>query len=110
MSDNRKFIIGWLTCRPGAREVLVDLARPYVAACRAEEGCLFFEMNPSIHEPDVVTVAECFASAEAHDAHCRGETFTRFWDRLHDLCLAGRFENIYDARVEPDSADFTARR
>ena len=87
----------------------MPLIGPYVAECRSEEGCLFFEMNPSIHDPDVVTLAECFASGEAHDAHCRREAFLRFWDRLHDLCLEGRFENVYADRVEPDRADFTAR-
>jgi hypothetical protein len=66
-------------------------------------------MNPSIHDPDVVTLAECFASRAAHDEHCRREPFLGFWDRLHDLCLAGRFENIYAEHVEPDSADFTRR-
>ena len=110
MPDGRKFIIGWLRCRPGKRDELVGLLGPYVAACRAEDGCLFFEMNPSIHDPDVVTLAECFATAEAHDVHCQQQTFRRFWDRLHDLCLDGRFENIFADRVEPDSADFTAPR
>jgi quinol monooxygenase YgiN len=108
MPDDRKFIIGWLTCRPGKRDELVALAGPYVAACRAEDGCLFFEMNPSIHEPDVVTVAECFSSAGAHEVHLRQETFQTLWRRLPDLCLSGRFENIFADQVKSDSVDFTA--
>ncbi len=108
-ADRRKFIIGWLTCRPGKRDELVALLGPYVAACRAEEGCLFFEMNPSIDAPDSVTLAECFASREVHEAHLGTETFKAFWDRLHDLCIEGRFENIFPHHVETDTADFTVR-
>ena len=107
--DPRKYIIGWLTCRPGKRDELIPLIRPYVAACLSEEGCVFFEMNPSIHDPDVVTVAECYASREAHEAHLKRETFLRLWGRLHDLCLEGRFLNIFPHHVEPDTADFRTR-
>lgn len=108
-ADTRKFIIGWLTCRPGRRDELVDLIGPYVTACLAEPGCLFFEMNPSIQDPDVVTLAECFASREAHETHLGTETFQAFWERLGELCTGGRFENIYPGVVEPDAVDFTAR-
>jgi len=72
-ADPRKFIIGWLTCRPGKRDELVPLIGPYVAACLAEEG------------------------------------FLRLWERLHDLCLEGRFLNIFPHHVEPDTADFRTR-
>jgi quinol monooxygenase YgiN len=109
MADTRKFIIGWLTCRPGRRDELVALLPDYVAACRAEEGCVFFEMNPSIHDPDAVTLAECFTSGEAHEAHLQRETFRRFWAILPELCLEGRFENIYADHVDQDRTDFTAR-
>jgi quinol monooxygenase YgiN len=108
MSDDRKFIIGWLKCRPGKRDELVALAGPYVTACRAEDGCLFFEMNPSITDPDVMTVAEGFASAGAHERHLQQETFRTLWGRLPDLCLTGKFENIYADHVQSDGADFTA--
>ena len=108
-SDPRKYIIGWLTCRPGRRDELAALIGPYVAACRAEEGCLFFDMNPSVTDPDVVTVAECFASREAHAAHLERETFRLLWDRLYDLCLEGRFLSIFPDHVDPDTADFRTR-
>ena len=48
-NDPPKYIIGWLVCRPGRRDALMELVVPYVAACRREDGCVFFEMNPSVH-------------------------------------------------------------
>ena len=63
----------------------MKLAVPYVATCREEKGCLFFEMNPSFTDPDVVTIAECFESAEAHSAHLRTPWFEAFWAELNHL-------------------------
>jgi quinol monooxygenase YgiN len=104
--DGRKYIIGWLTFPPGGRDAFLAIARPYAAACRAEDGCLFFEMNPSADDPDVVTVTECFRSAAAHDSHLQGALFRGFWPELERRCLRGRFENIVAAAVIPDSAVF----
>ena len=41
----RKYIVGWLTCRPGKREALLAIFAPYARACLAEEGCRFFEVG-----------------------------------------------------------------
>jgi quinol monooxygenase YgiN len=42
-NDPRKYLIGWLVCRPGNRDAMIELVVPYVAACSREEGCVFFE-------------------------------------------------------------------
>ncbi len=105
-TETRKYIIGWLTFAPGKRDDFMRIALPYVAACREEPGCVFFEMNPSVTDPDVVTIAECFESAEAHVAHLRTPRFEAFWAELSRIGLHGRFENIFAGRVEPDAAEF----
>jgi quinol monooxygenase YgiN len=104
--DSRKYIIGWLTLRPGMRDEFMAIARPYVASCLKEEGCLFFEMNPSESGPDIVTLAECFADVEAHTAHLKTPEFQAFWAELGRLALHGRFENIFPDHVVPDAARF----
>jgi hypothetical protein len=48
------------------------------------------------------------SSAGAHEVHLRQETFQTLWRRLPDLCLSGRFENIFADQVKSDSVDFTA--
>ena len=105
-TERRKYIIGWLTFAPGKRDDFMKIAVPYVATCREEEGCVFFEMNPSVTDPDVVTFAECFKTAEAHSAHLRTPWFEAFWSELNRIGRHGRFENIFAGRVEPDFADF----
>ena len=105
-TETRKFIIGWLTFPPDRRAEFLALARPYIATCRAEPGCLFFEMNPSLTDPDTVVISECFASKAAHEAHLATQNFRDFWAALNSLALTGRFENIYASEVILDSATF----
>jgi quinol monooxygenase YgiN len=102
----RKYIVGWLTCRPGRRDALLSAFGSYARACLAEEGCLFFEVGPSIHDENVVVVTECFASPEAHDRHLEGASFLAFRDGLADFCLRGNFENVFPRHVVPDTATF----
>jgi quinol monooxygenase YgiN len=104
--DGRKYIVGWLTMKPGKRDEFLGFARPYVLECRKEEGCLFFEMTPSLDNPDVVVIAECFKDSAAHTLHLESGLFQEFWQRLDTVCLNGRFENVFADRVFPDSADF----
>ena len=108
MSDpeSRKYIVGWLTFPPGNRDGFMALVPAYVAACRAEPDCLFFEMNPSITVPDVITVAECFTSEAAHQAHLEREAFQALWPKLAALATSGRFENIFAGRVAEDAVQF----
>ena len=37
-TERRKYVIGWLTFPPGAREDFMKIALPYAAACREEEA------------------------------------------------------------------------
>jgi quinol monooxygenase YgiN len=105
-TETRKYIVGWLTFPPGNRDRFMELAPAYVRACLAEPGCLFFEMNPSVTDPDVVTVAECFASETAHATHLAAENFKAFWPALAELAISGRFENVFAGRVAPDEVHF----
>ena len=41
-----KYVIGWLKLRPGARDELMTLARPFVAETLKEDGMIFFEFHP----------------------------------------------------------------
>ena len=104
--DERKYIIGWLKLKPGKRGELMALAPAYAKMCREEVGCLFFEMNPSVDDADVVVVAECFKSVVAHEAHLETPWFQKLWAELDRIGVTGRFENIVGGRVDVDTADF----
>ena len=104
--DGRKYIVGWLKLKPGRREAVLAIARAYVEACRREPGCLFFEMVPSLDDPDGLVIAECFADAAAHATHLETLGFASFWNVLNREGVSGRFENIIAGQVTPDGARF----
>jgi quinol monooxygenase YgiN len=106
--DSRKYIIGWLALKPGQGRGFVKVAQAYAAGCRKEDGCIFFEMNQSIDDPDVFVVAECFRDAEAHEAHLKRPLFLETWKHLESIGLNGKFENILADAVIADSATFGA--
>ncbi|MCG6858702.1 MAG: antibiotic biosynthesis monooxygenase [Salaquimonas sp.] len=106
LKDPRKFVIGWFTCKPGMRDAFLVLVERYIAECMAEEGCEFFELNPSIQDPEMVTLAECFSSEEAHRDHLQTEVFRNFWRDLQPFCIGGRFLHIFPDRVEEDQPVF----
>jgi quinol monooxygenase YgiN len=105
-SETRKYIVGWLTFPPGNRDRFMALIPDYVRACRAEPDCLFFDMNPSVSDPDVVIVSECFTSEDAHAAHLAAPAFQGIWPKLAALAISGRFENVFPGRVVPDGVQF----
>jgi quinol monooxygenase YgiN len=105
-SETRKYIVGWLTFPPGNRDRFMALVPDYVRACRAEPGCLFFDMNPSVSHPDVVIVSECFTSEAAHATHLAAATFQEFWPKLSALAISGRFENVFPGHVAEDFIQF----
>ena len=105
VGETREYIIGWLTVVAGTREEFLKITAPYAADFRKEEGCLFFEACPSFDDPDGVTFTECFASAEAHNAHRGTARAGAYWAELNRFGRHLRFETITAGRVEPGSAD-----
>lgn len=93
-NEPKKIIVGWLTCKPGKRDELMSFVLPYISKCLEEKGCEFFEMNPSVQDPDTITLAECFADRKAHEIHLQSDTFQAFWKELAVHCVEGRFLNI----------------
>ena len=71
----KKYIVGWLTFRPGKRDEYFAGAQPFIEASQAEEGCLFYEHSPHPYIPDLVLIMECFKDEEAHAAHLKTPHF-----------------------------------
>jgi quinol monooxygenase YgiN len=101
-----KYILGWIRLNPENRESFVALANEYANACRAEEGCLFFEMVPHHENEDTIVLAKCFVSEEAHLWHQEQEHFKTMVGAIGKLCLSGHFENVIAASVSCDDPIF----
>ena len=105
-----KYIVGWLTLRDGMAAAFDRIAEPYIARCRAEAACRFFDMVCLPGEPLTVLICECFDTEDSHSAHLATPYFKAFWNDLHAIALTGRFENVIAGWVSPDAHDFSAGR
>ena len=99
-----KFVIGWLTLKPGTRDEFMTLCRPFIAATREEEGVDFFEFHNDLGNSDGIVVVERYKSHEAHELHWTTPHFQAMWHIVQ--AIEGRFENIFADRVERDIAKF----
>ena len=64
-----RYTIGRIWTRPGMRDRYLTESAAYGATSRAEAGCLYYEQAAVEHDPDGVTLIECWESKEAHAAH-----------------------------------------
>lgn len=84
-----KFIIGWLHFKPGTRDAFIERVQPLVEKIRAEEGNIFFELNPRIGQPDTAVLSECFLDDAAHRAHKQLPHMTEMFAALGEVVTAG---------------------
>lgn len=103
----KKFIIGWVTFKPEKREEFLAAVRIHAEATRQEPGCVYFEINLSLENPNGAVVAECFASSQAHETHNATPHMKSFVDKMSRILVEGRFENIYSDDVKVDVVTFT---
>jgi quinol monooxygenase YgiN len=101
-----KYVAGWLTLRDGVAEDFDRILADYVATCRAEPECRFFEMMRTREDPGTVFLCESFESEEAHAIHLARPHVRAFFEIIPNYVISGRFENVIAAKVSPDSATF----
>jgi quinol monooxygenase YgiN len=107
-ATSKKFIMGWLTVRPGKRDEFMAISEPFISATLQEQGVIFFEFHPSLTDPNLVIVVECYATPEVQDFHHKTPHFAAMWEEVQRLIAEARFENIFAASVVTDIVTFEA--
>jgi quinol monooxygenase YgiN len=102
-----KVIVGWLNLNEGAEKAFDAIIPAYLAECRAEPECRFFEIMRTAEDPRTVLVCECFDSEAAHDTHLQRPHVQAFFKVLSKIAGIGHFQNMVVAKVTPDTADFS---
>ena len=108
IDTEKKFIIGWLTLKPGKRDEFMTLSRSFVEATRQERGVIFFEFHHDLANSDGIVVVECYENREAHETHHQTPHFQAIWKVVQRLAVKGKFENIYAHRLLTDVSEFDA--
>jgi quinol monooxygenase YgiN len=101
-----EFVIGWLKLKPGMREEFMPLAKTHEAATRKEEGCLFYEWNPSASDENMMLLIEGWKTAGDHHAHQRAPHHLALVQAVGRYAVSGVFEEIEAARVVTQRPQF----
>ncbi|MCQ6561809.1 putative quinol monooxygenase [Paenibacillus mendelii] len=66
-------MFGQLKAQPGKRDELAKMMLESSETLQGMEGCIFYILNESVNEPDVLWIMELWESAEAHAASLKDE-------------------------------------
>jgi len=102
----RKYVMGWLTLRPGRRAEFLEHYRQGAEATRREPGCVFYDCGASPTDPDAMVIMECFVSEADHAAHLKTPHFKAVWAAFERLGVSGAFEDIWSADSKPSAVRF----
>lgn len=89
-----RYVIGRFNVRPGKRPELLEAAKSYVAASRADAGCVYFDIAPMPDNPDGCVMVECWETQDAHKAHQASAYAAAFNPTAGALILKGEFQEM----------------
>jgi len=94
------YVIATLKIRPGTLEALANLAEPLIVGTRAEAGCILYDLNASITDPETVVFIEQWESREHLTAHA-GTAHMAVWREANKAyVVSSKVEIIHPDHVE----------
>lgn len=69
------FITARFEIKPEHADDWANIAGPYTAACRAEDGCLWFDWARDLDDPNVYVLLEAFRDDDAAGDHVQSDHF-----------------------------------
>ena len=82
------FITAKFPVKPEHADQWPELSRAFTQACRAEDGCLWFDWSRSLDDPHEYILVEAFRDDEAAVAHVQSEHFKTATSELPDYLSA----------------------
>lgn len=94
------YVIATMTLKPGTRDKVVAAAKPCIEATRKETGCIFYDLNVSQTDPNLLTFVERWQSREHLAAHAKTDHI-KTWRAASGEHVASRVIEI----ITPASVD-----
>ena len=79
-------IVAKMPVKQGELENFKALTTDLIAKSRAEEGNVFYSLNQSLDDPQVLAFIECWKDQAAIEIHNATEHFTGTFPKLLELC------------------------
>ena len=94
------YLLAHLKARPGTHPELMSDAKAMIAATRAEQGCILYDLNVSITDPQSMIFVEAWRSREALSEHFDA-THMAVWRKASEgYFIERRIEVIHPEKVE----------
>jgi quinol monooxygenase YgiN len=90
----KKYVIGRVKVKTGLREEYLKQSSAYIAASRAEPGCLYYDEGLDREDPDGLIVIECWETPEAHANHTKAPHFAAFGPVFGKYVASAHFEEM----------------
>lgn len=94
------YVIATLRVKPGKLPQLLEAAKLVMAGTRKEEGCIFYDLNQSVSDPDQLTFIERWTSRDALAKHFEAAHMVP-WRATCGECLESRKVEI----VTPENVE-----
>ncbi|MGA9749313.1 MAG: putative quinol monooxygenase [Nocardioides sp.] len=101
------FIAAKFQVLPEHADAWPEISREFTAACRAEEGCLWFEWSRSLDDSDQYVLTEAFRDGDAGAAHVQSDHFRTAQSTLPRYLAAT--PRIVSTEVDQDGWTSSAR-
>ncbi len=88
-------IVAKMLVKPGKVEEFKETARDLVAKSRAEAGNVYYTLNTSTKDPQLLAFIECWKDEEAIKFHNATEHFQTILPKLAALCESGQPADLF---------------
>lgn len=94
------YLISTADLKPGTRELCLAPARIVIEASRRDPGCIAYDLNLSVTDPDRMVFVEVWESRAALDAHFTTPHFKAWRAAIADHVVARKLEAITPEKIE----------
>lgn len=63
------YVVATMNIRPGTKEKVLEAAKPCIEGTRKEAGCISYDLNASLTDPNVLVFVERWETREHLGAH-----------------------------------------
>jgi quinol monooxygenase YgiN len=94
------YVLAHLTCRPGDHPELLTAAKAMIAKTRMEPGCVLYDLNISITDPQSMIFVEAWQSRAALAEHFETPHMAVWRKASEGYFVERRIEVIHPEKVE----------
>ena len=94
------YVAATFRIRPGTIERFVEAAYPAIDASRRETGCLHYDLNASVTDPDRLMCIEQWQSQQTFDQHLATAHIATFREAIKPFVVSSRVEIIHPDHID----------